>query len=217
MSAIPQPTETKSGQPGDAKKPILQQREEGDKAHLKALRKSARQLSPSQTEVLLLAIMRTSLLMRGPNGTGKRWIARHVASCLSEIGERVELLTKFFGVSPQGQIWIDSASLPLGMRQLSRATVLVVDDIPSQPLAAAAFFAHLDMLARIARCHPNAFGPRSNPTSKLSLTHGLANKPWGEAAPGTAWSSSARPDSIRDSLTQLSLNDATKNLSRNRF
>jgi hypothetical protein len=132
--------------------------DEGGKGWLTALsavRRSAktRKLSSSQTDALLMAVgLRLNLLMRGPAGTGKRWILRHVAHTLGQLGEGVELLTKFFNVLPNGQLVLDRAALPFAWSQLQRASVIVIDDVPSQPAAATAFFAYLDLICRIARC-----------------------------------------------------------------
>ena len=124
---------------------------------LTEVRRSAaktRRLSSSQMDALLIMAggLRVNLLLRGPVGTGKRWIARHIARTLTLLGENVEFVSKFFTVLPQGQVVIDAAALPLALAQLQRASLIVIDHVPPQPQAASMFFAHLDLLCRIVRC-----------------------------------------------------------------
>lgn len=136
---------------------------------LGALRRSAktRKLSSSQTDALLISVgLRINLLMRGPAGTGKRWILRHAAHTLGQLGEGVELLAKFFNVLPNGQLVLDAAALPVAWSQLRRASVLVIDDVPSQSTAATAFFAYLDLLCRVARC---ATAPITAPSAAAAV------------------------------------------------
>jgi hypothetical protein len=132
----------------------------------------------AQANVILLAFSRFNLLMRGPPNSGKRWIARHAASLLSlerphsphdphdppggafssggrgDPAERVESLCKWFTINAQGQIIIDDAMTSSGTEQIRRATVLIVENVPSHPVSAAAFFAHLDFVARMIRSQP---------------------------------------------------------------
>lgn len=111
-----------------------------------------REIPRSQSEVLALAVLKYNLLMRGPAGMGKRWIARHAGHILALRGEKVEIMSKWFTITPQGQIMIDGASLPVAVEQIRRATVLIIENVPCHPQAAAAFFAHLDFICRIERC-----------------------------------------------------------------
>jgi hypothetical protein len=102
---------------------------------------------------------------------------RHLAHSLGKLGEDVEPLAKFYNVLPSGQFVLDAAALPIAWAQLQRATVIVIDDVPAQPAAASAFFAYLDVLARVARCQ----SPRPPPSSTAISTadgEGAAYKKW---------------------------------------
>lgn len=161
------------------------------------LSEGSKQLLPGQAEVLVLAIMRTNLLLRGQPGIGKSWIMRDAAKVLKLLGRRVEPLTKFFGVTAHGQLWVDASKKARGMRQLARAAVICVDSAPAAPAAAAAFFAHLDFVARLARAGASGAtrgsqrSPRS-PRTQRALASADAGSDSDESAPPGAAEGAAR-------------------------
>jgi len=108
-------------------------------------------------------------LLTGPKGMGKRWICKHAAHFLTLLGEKVELMVKFFGVSGDGRIWIDAASLPKALEQIKSATALIVHDVPL--LHSSLFFSHLDFVCRMHRCtHTEKFeGSEQLPFGGLQL------------------------------------------------
>jgi hypothetical protein len=110
-----------------------------------------RQPNPGQGEAMIAVILRFNLLLRGPAGTGKRWVARQTRDILTRMGNQVETMARWFGVSPSGQLWIDSAQMSAGISQIQRSSVLIVENVPPQPQFAQAFFSHLDFTARMIR------------------------------------------------------------------
>lgn len=135
-----------------------------------------RKLTRAQAEVVALAFCKYNLLMRGPPNSGKRWIARHAQILLgmkSNKGtkvETVEIMSKWFTVTPQGQVIIDDAMLAVGMEQIHRATVLIIENVPGHPLAAAAFFAHLDFICKVERCKACRAAATSTSTSAYAAS-----------------------------------------------
>lgn len=112
---------------------------------------SKKQLSPSQRSALVAIMLRLNPLLTGPKGMGKRWISKHAAQFLTVLGEKVELMVKFFGVSADGKIWIDAASVCKALEQIRTATVLMVHDVPVSH--SGLFLAHLDFVCRMHRSY----------------------------------------------------------------
>jgi hypothetical protein len=118
-----------------------------------------RQFTRAQSEVVELAFLKYNLLLRGPANCGKRFIARCAGDLLGmrrrhgQKVEIVEVMAKWFTVTPNGQPIIDEASLSIAKEQIQRATVLIIENVPCHPQAAAAFFAHLDFYCRAERCN----------------------------------------------------------------
>lgn len=127
---------------------------------LNQMRESAltRQFTRAQSEVVELAFLKYNLLLRGPANCGKRFIARAAGDLLGirrrygQKVETVEVMAKWFTVTPSGQTMIDEASLSIAKEQIQRATVLIIENVPCHPQAAAAFFAHLDFYCKAERC-----------------------------------------------------------------
>jgi hypothetical protein len=116
-----------------------------------------REQTRAQSEVVALAFCGYNLLLRGPVNSGKRWIARRAGDLLSlrrhggRKVETVEIMSKWFTVNALGQIILDEGSLAVAMEQIQRATVLIIENVPSHPQAAATFFALLDFTCKVER------------------------------------------------------------------
>lgn len=119
----------------------------------------------SHADVVALAICRYNLMLKGPAGTGKRWIAAHAAAMLEMLERqsatarglprppgKVLVMTKWFSIGPDGQPRIDPGAVGVGTSQILLASVLIVEHVPLEPHAAAAFFALLDFYCRAERC-----------------------------------------------------------------
>lgn len=112
-----------------------------------------REMTRPQSHVLALALTRFNVLMRGPSASGKRWIARHAGHVLTRrCNEVVEIMSKWFTVTSHGQIVIDPNLIAAGLDQIRKCTVLIIENVPAQPHAAASFYAHLDFVCRMERC-----------------------------------------------------------------
>ena len=112
-----------------------------------------REMTRPQSHVLALALTRFNVLMRGPSASGKRWIARHAGHVLARrCNEVVEIMSKWFTVTSHGQIVMDPNLIAAGLDQIRKCTVLIIENVPSQPHAAASFYAHLDFVCRMERC-----------------------------------------------------------------
>lgn len=142
-----------------------------------------RELTRAQSEVVALAFCKYNLLMRGPANTGKRWIARRAGDLIglrrfngSKV-DTVEIMSKWFTITSGGQIIIDEAALPVAMDQIRRATVLIIENVPCHPQAAAAFFAHLDFICKVERCKSTKLITNAKFTNSLAnLTSSLPSQ-----------------------------------------